>query len=156
VILLATPRVFYAMARDGAFLPFAARIHPRFGTPHWSIALMGGWALALLFLTQGRIGELLGGVVFADWIFFGLGAATVFVLRRTRATLERPYRVWGYPLVPAFFVLAAIAAVASAVASAPAASLRGALLLALGVPLHYLFVRRRASRAGDRRAEPAG
>jgi APA family basic amino acid/polyamine antiporter len=148
VILLANPRVFYAMARDGVFLPFAARIHPRFGTPHWSIALLGGWSLALLLLTRGRIGELLGGVVFADWIFFGLGAASVFALRRKRPDARRPYRAWGYPLLPALFVLAAVLAVAAAIASAPAASLRGALLLALGAPA-YAWLRR--GRAADAR-----
>ena len=81
VVILATPRIFFAMAKDGVFLQAAARVHPRLGRRTYSIVIMGVWAIALL-LTRGRIGDLLSGVVFADWIFFGLGAASVFVLRR--------------------------------------------------------------------------
>ncbi|MFN2397585.1 MAG: APC family permease [Gemmatimonadaceae bacterium] len=143
VILLATPRVFYAMARDGTFLTSCAKIHPRFGTPHVAIAFTGAWSIALLWLAGGKIGELLSGVVFADWIFFGLGAASALVLRRTQPGAPRPYRVLGYPIVPAFFVLSAVAAVVSAVAASPAASARGALLLVLGALLFMLKWRRR-------------
>ena len=138
VVLLATPRVFFAMARDGVFFRSAAMIHPRFGTPHISILLMGGWAVALLVLSRGDIGQLLSGVVFADWIFFGLGAASVFALRRARPTATRPYRVWGYPVIPGFFVLAAVVAVASALWQQPRASGFGMLLLAVGVALFYV------------------
>jgi APA family basic amino acid/polyamine antiporter len=141
VILLATPRVFFAMARDGVFFPLAARVHSRFGTPHWSVAIMGAWSLGLLVVTGGDVGDLLSGVVFADWIFFALGAASVFVLRRTRPDVPRPYRAWGYPLVPALFVVAALVGIASAIASASGSSLRGALLLAAGVPVFWLFTR---------------
>lgn len=144
VILLATPRVFYAMARDGLFFAFAGQVHPRFGTPHLSIALMAAWSLMLLLVTGGDIGELLSGVVFADWIFFAAAGATIFLYRRQQPDEPRPYRAWGYPVVPTLFVLAALLAVASAVASTPTASLRGALLLAAGVPIFYLFARRRS------------
>lgn len=138
VILLATPRVFYAMAVDGVFLGSLARIHPRFRTPHVSIALTGVWSIALLWIAGGRIGELLNGVVFADWVFFGLGAASVIVLRRTRPHDTRPYKVWGYPVVPALFVIAATLAVTSAVISSPAASARGSALLLVGVVVFAL------------------
>ena len=141
VILLATPRIFYAMAKDGLFLSFAGRVHPRFGTPHLSILLMGGWAVALLFIARGQVNTLVDGVVFADWIFFGLAAASIFVLRRTRPDAPRPYRAWGYPLVPGFFVLAAIAAVASAVASAPRTSALGSALLLVGAGIYALTLR---------------
>jgi APA family basic amino acid/polyamine antiporter len=132
------------MARDGVFLPAAARVHPRFGSPHVAIAIMAGWAVALLLITRGEIGALLGGVVFADWIFFGLGAASVFVLRRTRPEAPRPYRVLGYPIVPSFFVAAAAFGVASAYVSSLRTSLIGTGLLALGVVV-YLVGRRRAA-----------
>ena len=139
VILLATPRVFYAMARDGLFFRFAGSVHPRYGTPHRSIVLMAVWSLALLFLSGGDVGELLSGVVFADWIFFALAGATIFFYRIRQPDAERPYRTWGYPVVPALFVLAALAGVASAIASAPRASLQGGLLLAAGVPAYWIF-----------------
>ncbi len=151
VILLATPRVFYAMARDGLFFRFAGTVHPRFGTPHRSILLMASWSLALLFLSGGDMNELLSGVVFADWIFFALGGATIFLYRVREPNAERPYRALGYPVVPALFVLAALLAVASAVLGAPEASLRGALLLAAGVPAYLIFSlleRRRRSTSG--------
>ncbi|HSJ65633.1 MAG TPA: amino acid permease [Gemmatimonadaceae bacterium] len=139
VILLATPRVFYAMARDGLFFRFAGTVHPRYGTPHRSIVLMALWSLALLFLSGGDVGELLSGVVFADWIFFALAGATIFFYRRQQPDAERPYRVWGYPVLPALFVFVALVGVASAIASAPRASLQGAILLAAGVPAYWIF-----------------
>jgi APA family basic amino acid/polyamine antiporter len=142
VVILTNPRVLYAMARDGAFFPAAARIHPRFGTPYISILVMGVWTLVLLWASGGSLDRLLNAVVFPDWIFFGLGGASVFVLRRRRPNAPRPYRVWGYPAVPAFFVIAALAAVVSAILSSLAASLLGTLLLVLGLVV-YLLTRRR-------------
>ena len=139
VILLATPRVFYAMARDGLFFRFAGTVHPRFGTPHRSIVLMALWSLALLFFSGGNVGELLSGVVFADWIFFALAGATIFLYRRDQPDAERPYRAWGYPIIPALFVLVALLGVWSAIYSAPRASLQGGLLLIAGVPAYLIF-----------------
>jgi APA family basic amino acid/polyamine antiporter len=95
--------------------------------------MLGGWSLVLLFATRGAIGTLLSGVVFADWIFFGLGAASVFVLRRTRPALPRPYRVLGYPWMPGFFVLCAVVGVVSAYVSQLRMSLVGTLMLGAGV-----------------------
>jgi basic amino acid/polyamine antiporter, APA family len=149
VVLLATPRIFYAMSREGLFYPAAGRIHPRFGTPHISIAMLGLWSIALLLLARSRLDWLLNGEVFANWIFFGLSAASVFVFRRTMPQQPRPYRAWGYPLVPLFFVLASIAAVASAVVSAPIPSAFGAFSALVGVIVYALFSRRwKASEAG--------
>jgi len=142
VILLATPRIFYAMSRDGLFYPAAVRIHPRFGTPHVSIAMLGLWSIALLLLARSRLDWLLNGEVFADWIFFGLSAASVFVFRRTMPRQPRPYRAWGYPLVPLFFVAASVAAVGSAVVSAPIPSAFGAFSALVGVIVYALFSRR--------------
>src|SRR5687768_18053534 len=99
--------------------------------------IMGGWAIALLLLTQGEIGALLSGVVFADWIFFALGAASVFALRRSRPDAPRPYRAWGYPIVPAFFVVAAVFGIVSAFIAAPRTSLLGTGILLAGVVVYY-------------------
>ena len=141
VAILTNSRLPYALARDGVFLESVGRIHPRFGTPYVSIILMGGWALVLLFATRGGIGALLSGVVFADWIFFGLGAASVFVLRRTMPDANRPYRAWGYPVVPGFFVVAAAFGVLSALVAAPTTSLLGVGILIAGVVVHARFIR---------------
>jgi APA family basic amino acid/polyamine antiporter len=140
VILLATPRVFYAMARDGVFFRFAGSVHPRYGSPHYSIIIMALWALALLAIAQGDVGSLLSGVVFADWIFFALAGATIFLYRRDQPNAPRPYRVWGYPIVPALFVLVALLGIWSAIYSAPRASLQGGLLLLAGLPAYWIFV----------------
>jgi APA family basic amino acid/polyamine antiporter len=142
VVILATPRIFFAMARDGVFLQAAARVHPRFGSPHVSIMIMGGWAIALLLITRGEIGALLSGVVFADWIFFGLGAASVFVLRRTRPDAPRPYRAWGYPVVPGLFVVAAMLGIVSAYVSSLRTSLLGTGILLAGVVVYHRTARR--------------
>lgn len=139
VVLLATPRIFYAMANDGLFFPAAAHIHPKFGTPSVSIAMLGLWSVALLLLARSRLDWLLNGEVFADWIFFGLAAASVFVFRRTKPEAPRPYRAWGYPGVPLFFVAASCVAVLSAVVSAPIPSAFGAACLVVGGVLYALF-----------------
>jgi APA family basic amino acid/polyamine antiporter len=86
----------------------------------------------LLLLFRGDVGKLLNAVVFADWIFFAMGGASVFALRRQRPAALRPYRVWGYPVMPAFFVLAAVIAVTSSVVSSGRVSLVGIGLLAAG------------------------
>jgi APA family basic amino acid/polyamine antiporter len=132
VTLLGNSRIPYAMARDGDFIAAAGRVHPRFGTPHIGILIIWAWSLLLLVASRGKIGDLLSGVVFADWIFFGMGAASVFVLRRTMPGARRPYRALGYPIVPALFVLAALVGVGSAIVSAPVTSAVGGVLLAAG------------------------
>ncbi|HXD24272.1 MAG TPA: amino acid permease [Gemmatimonadaceae bacterium] len=136
VALLTNARVLYALGQDGAFLPSAGRVHPRYGSPHVALVMLGGWSLVLLFATQGRIGTLLSGVVFADWIFFGLGAASVLVLRRTRPDMPRPYRVPGYPWVPGFFVCCALIGIVSAYVSALEMSLVGTAMVAAGALLY--------------------
>ena len=143
VVILATPRIFFAMARDGVFLQAAARVHPRFGSPHISVLIMGGWAIALLVITRGEIGALLSGVVFADWIFFGLGAASVFALRRSRPDAPRPYRAWGYPVVPGLFVVAAVLGIGSAYVSSLRTSLLGTGIILVGVLVFYVTTRKR-------------
>jgi len=139
VAILANARVVYAMAADGNFLRAAGRVHPRFGSPHIAIVLIAVWSLVLLAVTRGDLGTLLSGVVFADWIFFGLGAASVFALRRSRPDAVRPYRVPGYPWLPAFFVLSAVIGVASSFVSSLRMSLFGVAQLIVGVLVYRWF-----------------
>ncbi|MBI3790784.1 MAG: amino acid permease [Gemmatimonadetes bacterium] len=143
VALLTNARMLFALGADGAFLSSASRVHPRFGSPHVALALLGGWSLALLIGTRGTIGDLLSGVVFADWIFFGLGAASVLVLRRTRPDLARPYRVPGFPFVPLLFVGAAVVGIVSAYLSSPRTSVFGTLLLGVGAAVYAWATRGR-------------
>ena len=136
VALLTNARVLFALGRDGALLQSAGRVHPRYGSPYVALLMLGGWSLVLLFATRGSLGALLSGVVFADWVFFGLAAAAVFRLRRTRPDALRPYRVAGYPWLPAAFVLCAVVGVLSAWVSAPLMSLAGTAMLAVGALLY--------------------
>jgi len=151
VAILANSRLPYALARDGVFLEAAGRVHPRFGTPHVAIALLCIWSLILLFGSGGRIGTLLSGVVFADWIFFGLGAASVFVLRRRQPEADRPYRVLGYPVVPGLFVAAACVGVASSFLASLRTSLLGTAALVVGIGVFVVRTRYLAPRGGASR-----
>ncbi len=146
VALLTNARVVFALGSDVPALGAAGRVHARFGSPWVALTLLGGWSLALLLATRGSIGTLLGGVVFADWIFFALGAASVFRLRALMPNAERPYRALGYPWLPAFFVAAGVVGITSAYVSELKMSLFGTALLAVGA-LVWLAARR-ARRAG--------
>lgn len=146
VALLTNARVLFALGSDKVFLPAAGQVHPRFGSPHVALVMLGAWSLVLLFATRGKIGDLLSGVVFADWIFFGLGAASVFVLRAQRPDLTRPYRALGYPWLPGFFVLCAAVGIVSAYVSAFRMSLVGTAMLGAGI----LVFRWRSPQSGSR------
>ncbi len=140
VVIMVTPRVFYAMARDRVFFTALADVHPRFKTPAKAIALQGVWAIVLVVV--GSIGALVNGVVFADWIFFGLGAASLFVYRKQQGAAPS-FRTPGYPIVPIFFIIAAIVAVSSAVLTYPRESIIGVFLLAAGCAA-YVIARKQA------------
>lgn len=144
LVILAGPRIYQAMADDGVFFAAAARLHPRYLTPAGAIAVQAIWAVTLTL--SGEYGQLLDYVVFGDWIFFGLAVATLFVYRRRGDAPEGSTAfVWGYPVTPALFVLVAIFAVVSSVASNPANALIGGVLIAAGVPVYYYWRRKRAS-----------
>ncbi|HMA43466.1 MAG TPA: amino acid permease [Gemmatimonadales bacterium] len=141
-LALTGPRMYFAMARDGVFFRALGQVHPRFGTPAMAIAVGGAWA-ALLTL-WGSFEQLLTYVVFASWLFAALAAASVFVLRRRRPDAPRPFRVPGYPVTPAVFILAAVAIVANTVVARPVQALAGVGIVLLGTPA-YLFWRHRAA-----------
>ncbi|HXE58863.1 MAG TPA: amino acid permease [Gemmatimonadales bacterium] len=152
LVILVSPRVYQAMAKDGLFFPALARLHPRFRTPATAIVLQAAWAV--LLLRSGKYGELLDWVVFGDWIFFALNAAAIFVFRARdlRAGIDPAppgqFRVPGYPWTPAFFILASVYVLAGSVASNPRNAVLGTLLLAAGVPVYRYWSRRRAGPAG--------
>ncbi len=139
--ILSGSRVPFAMARDGYFFSRVARIHPEHRTPYFSIFVLSGWA-ALLTLS-GRYEDLFTYVIFASWILYGMTTASVFVLRRKRPDLKRPYRTLGYPLVPALFVLAAALLISVTLKNSPRESLMGLALVAAGLPFFVYWKRRR-------------
>ncbi|HEU4700714.1 MAG TPA: amino acid permease [Gemmatimonadales bacterium] len=147
LVILVTPRVYQAMAADGLFFPQLARLHPRYRTPVAALVLQAAWALVLL--TLGTYGDLLDYVVFADWLFFGSTAATLFVYRarERRGALPPPsFRVPGWPLTPLLFIAAAAYVVIGSIASNPANAVKGVLLLGLGVPVFWFWNRKAGAR----------
>ncbi|MEO7987865.1 MAG: amino acid permease [Gemmatimonadales bacterium] len=147
VCILSAPRILQSMAADGLILPGAAKLHPRFHTPHVALIVQSAWA-ALLTLS-GTYAQLLDYVIFGDWLFFGLIAATLFRYRARDARAEpappASYRVPGYPVLPGIFVLTAAYVVGSSAISNPLNALIGAMIIALGVPV-FLWQRGRTRR----------
>jgi len=135
---LCSPRVYFAMAKDGLFFKRVAAIHPSYLTPHVSILALGLWS-AVLVLFFGTFERLLTYVVFGQWIFFGLTGAAVMVLRVKKPDLPRPYRTYGYPVIPIIFILSAAVIVLTALLDKPKDTLIGLLLIFLGLPVYFLF-----------------
>ena len=138
-LTISAPRVYYAMAMDGLFFRRLAEVHPRFGTP--AVSIIAGTAWAMVLAASGTFEQLLTYVVFVGWIFYALGAACVFVLRRTRPDAERPFRVPGYPFTPLLFIAAAVALVANTIATQPGRAAVGICVVLLGVPVYYVWNR---------------
>jgi len=140
LVILVTPRVYQAMARDGVFFRALATLHPRTRTPIAALVLQCGWSVALVL--SGSYGDLLDWVTFADWIFFGLTAATLFVYRR-RAPDGATFSAPGHPWSTGLFMLAAVYVVLGAIVSNPMNAIRGTLVLAAGVPVYLWWSRGR-------------
>ncbi len=136
---MTAPRIFFAQARDRMFLPIFGRIHPRYRTPHISIALFGAWSI-LLTLT-GTFETLASYAMYAAWIFYGLTAAGVIVLRLRKPEYERPYRMWGYPATLVLFVAVAIGFVLNTLIVTPGPAIAGTLLIAAGAPVYWIWGR---------------
>jgi len=169
-IILAGPRVYYAMAQDGLLFSAFARVHPRYRTPHLAIALQAVWSS--LLVATGTYRALFTRVVFTEWIFFGLMAAGLILLRRRAlecgssapalsfdgndvavpdrstagAQIPQPdYRSWGYPYVPLIFIISCAAIVASHIFAQPLDAAIGLALVLAGLPVYYLWARRTPS-----------
>src|SRR5690606_3642718 len=140
-LVLTAPRVFFAMARDGVFFRKLALIHPTFGTP--AIAVVATCLWAMLLAASGTFEQLLTYVVFTGWIFYALGAATIFVFRRRNPDAPRPFRVPGYPITPLLFVAASSAIVVNAVLTQTGRALLGVAVVLTGVPAYFVWQSRR-------------
>lgn len=145
-LLMLAPRIYFAMAQDGVFLPLFARVHPRWGTPAAAIGLQGAFALGHLLLAA-NLRALVEVCSICDWVFFVLCGVTLFVLRRRAPNAPRPYRAFGYPWLPAIFVVASAASLVRMAFSAELVPLlQAAGLFAAGAVLYAVW-RRRASPA---------
>lgn len=138
-IVLAGPRVYYAMSRDGLLFRWVGGVHPRFHTPHRAIILQALWSCVLV--ATGTYRALFTRVIYTEWIFFGLMAIGLVLLRR-RSDLRREYSVWGYPWIPLVFAVSAFAIVAHQVMAEPVSSLTGLGLVLVGLPVYLIWGRR--------------
>jgi APA family basic amino acid/polyamine antiporter len=149
--ILTGARVTFAQAQDGLLFRFLAWIHPRFQTPAASLWVQAGLSCAaVLFLRQFQ--ALANGFTFTMWIFYGLAALAVIVLRRKRPDLDRPYRCWGYPGVPIVFILAAAGMTALSIADSPRTTLPWVGVILAGAPAYGVW--RWATRADRSRPSP--
>jgi APA family basic amino acid/polyamine antiporter len=141
-MILAGPRVYFAMARDGLFFEAMGRVHPDFRAPTMAIVAQAIWSSVLVL--SANLSQLVSYTGFAIVLFSGIAVSAVFVLRRRLPHAERPFRAWGYPWAPALFVVASAAMVANELWRNPLTSAAGVALIALGMPVYWL--RRSASR----------
>ena len=152
-LVLTTPRMYYAMARDRVFFERLASVHPRFGTPAFAIITLTAWAAALA--ASGTFSQLLTYAVFTGWIFYAGGALAVIALRRSAPDAPRPFRVPGYPITPLLFVIAAVLLVINTIVTQPGISAIGLGFVACGAPAFFVWRARARARSSGIVAVPA-
>lgn len=139
IYTMSAPRIYYAMAQDGVFFKALGEVHPRFRTPIKAMFIQAGWAIILL-LFWGTFEDLITYVTFMDIAFMALAGCSVFLFRRRMPDADRPYRTWGYPIVPAVFVSISTAFVINTLIQQPTQAIAGLVILGVGI-LVYLLVR---------------
>ena len=135
--ILVGPRVYYAMAKDGLFFRRVAHVHPRFRTPGFSILIQAIWSSLLTLL--GTFEQIFTFAMFIAILFWIAATASVFTLRKKRPDLPRPYKTWGYPIVPAIFIIASSGILLNTLVEKPVEALAGLLLTALGIPAYFYW-----------------
>lgn len=139
--ILMSSRIYYAMARDGNFFKKADYVHPEYKTPSYSLWIQCGWAIILLF--SGSFDTLTDMLIFASFLFYGSTALGVFIMRKKEPNAVRPYKVIGYPFVPAIFVLFCLGLIIYTPSQRPMETLSGIALILLGVPFYYYWNRKK-------------
>jgi len=142
-MVIAGPRVYFAMARDGLFPAAAQRIDPRSRVPAMAIVVQSLWSGVLVL--AGTLAQLVSYTGFALVLFSGIAVAALFVLRRREPGAPRPFSAWGYPFAPAIFVAACAVMVANELWRSPGTSAAGVVVIAAGLPVYWLMTRRVAS-----------
>ena len=140
-MVFAGPRVYFAMARDGLFFASAGLVHPRFRTPVVAIVSQALWSGFLVL--SGTFEQLVEYTGFTILFFSGIAVGALFILRRKNPSEERPFRVWGYPTVPLFFVVVSFMIVINAIQQSPGPSGYGLAIIMLGVPIYFVLQRGR-------------
>ena len=140
--IMSGARVPFAMARDGYFFKSLAEVDPRFRTP--SVAIIVQCALAIiLLLLGGNFRQFFSLTIFAEWLFYMIAGSTIFVFRYRYPQADRPYRVWGYPVVPALFVAVSALLLYFTFTNNLPNSAYGTLAILAGIPVFYFFARRK-------------
>jgi APA family basic amino acid/polyamine antiporter len=138
-MILQGARLYYAMARDGYFFSRAGHLGFKSGVPVWGLVAQGVWSAVLAL--SGTYGNLLDYVIFAALLFYALTVLGIFVLRRTRPDAPRPYRSWGYPVVPGLYILLCTAILVVLLAEKPTFTWPGLVIVLSGVPVFYAWRR---------------
>lgn len=135
-------RIPYAVARDGYLFQSLAEVHPRFRTPSLALVVQGAVAI-LLLLVGGAFKELFSLAIFAEWLFYMIAASTIFYFRKHEADKPRPYRTWGYPVVPGLFVITSAVLLCYTFADNLLLSTAGLVVILAGVPVYLYFAGKR-------------
>jgi APA family basic amino acid/polyamine antiporter len=138
--IFAGARVYFAMAKDKLFFNRVGRLHPRFGTPAFAITAQAIWA-SILALT-GTFEQLFTYAMFIGVLFWVIAAGAVFTLRKKYPNLDRPYKTWGYPIVPFIFIIALSGILLNALVEKPVESLIGLMFTVAGIPIYYIWKKR--------------
>jgi APA family basic amino acid/polyamine antiporter len=138
VVVLGGARIYYSMARDGAFFRSMSKVHPRWKTP--TVALIAQCVWVIVLIVSGRYEQLYTCFIFMMTVTYALTVGAVFILRRTQPDRPRPYRCAGYPWLPAIYIVVAVTFVISTLLTRPGESMAGLGMACLGIPL-YLYWR---------------
>jgi len=145
--IMSGARVPFALACDGYFFRSIAEVHPRFRTPSVAIVVQCALAIVLLLLVneRGSFREFFSLAIFAEWLFYMIAGSTVFIFRHREPEAERPYRVFGYPVVPAVFIVVSAVLLGYTFTGNLRNSAAGTAAILAGIPVFYCFARRKAS-----------
>lgn len=145
-IILAGPRVYYAMSQDGLLFKWVGEIHTKFRTPHRAIVIQAIWSSILV--GSATYEALFRRVIYTEWIFFGFMAIGLMLLRR-RKGFEPGYKIWGYPVVPLIFIVSSFVIVINQIMSDPVESLTGLSMILVGLPVYYIWARNHDANPAD-------
>jgi APA family basic amino acid/polyamine antiporter len=129
------------MAKDKLFFQRVSQVHPRFRTPGFAILIQAFWASLLTLV--GTFEQIFTFAMFMAIVFWTAATASVFTLRKKRPDLARPYKTWGYPYVPAVFILASLGILLNTILEKPVEALAGIALTALGIPVYYYWKKKK-------------
>ncbi len=140
-IILVSPRVYYAMAKDGLFFSSLARVHPKYKTPSAALFFQAAWS-SLIVLVSDTFQQIMNYVVFMDWLFLALAISCIYLLRKKYPDAPRLYKVWGYPATPILFILLSAAVVVNTLVRAPLESGIGVVIVLSGTPAYFFWKKR--------------